>query len=207
MLLTHLRQGEESEEWKKYVGLLDKLIWSVEPKTDPRERQQLLKEIPLLLDGLKAGLNTISYDQHKMTKLFHELQSCHIQCFRNGSVAPPKGGKANAGARKGAKEAVKSKQDRVDDEFTKRADALQIGSWIEVAEEDGSRYRAKLSWKSSVTGTYLFVNRKGLKVAEVTRDGVAMWFRQNRAFALADGEVPLMDRALNAMMNSLKNKA
>ncbi len=207
LLLTHLRQGEESEEWKRYLALLDQLIWSVEPKKDPAERQRLLKEIPALLEGLKQGLNTISYDQHKMTKLFHELQNCHIQCFRNGSVAPSATGATGAEGRRASEHRREAPQESVADEFTRQADQLQIGSWIEVAEEDGSRYRAKLSWKSSVTGTYLFVNRKGLKVAEVNRDGVASWFRENRAFALADGSVPLMDRALTAMMNSLKNKA
>ena len=206
LLLTHLRQGEESEEWKRYLGLLDKLIWSVEPKNDPRERQQLLKEIPALLDGLKKGLTSISYDQHKMTRLFHELQNCHIQCFRNGSVAAPKAGAAGPDASRREEKEERREPQKIEDEFAKRADALQIGSWIEVAEEDGSRYRAKLSWKSSVTGTYLFVNRKGLKVAEVTRDGVAKWFRENRAFALEEGEVPLMDRALTAMMKSLKSR-
>ena len=207
LLLTHLRQGEDSDDWKRYLALLDKLIWSVEPKNDPRERQQLLKDIPSLLDGLKKGLASISYDQHKMTRLFHELQNCHIQCFRNGSVSTPKVATGDSDAAKSERRERPPEPEKIEDEFAKRADALQIGSWIEVAEEDGSHYRAKLSWKSSVTGTYLFVNRKGLKVAEVTRDGVAKWFRENRAFALEEGEVPLMDRALTAMMKSLKNRS
>ncbi len=72
-----------------------------------------------------------------------------------------------------------------------------------MTDENGDRFRAKLSWRSKVTGTCLFVNRKGMKVAELPRDGLVEWFRSGRAVELREVNVPLMDRALVAMMKVL----
>ena len=55
------------------------------------------------------------------------------------------------------------------DEFTRQAQELEIGTWLEM--QDGSlKNRVKLSWKSKVTDTYIFVNRKGMKAMELTRN-------------------------------------
>jgi hypothetical protein len=55
-----------------------------------------------------------------------------------------------------------------------------------------------------VTGTYIFVNRKGMKVAEMSVADVAQLLRAGRASVLAAGESPLMERALAAMVNALE---
>ena len=60
MLLALLREGEDSEQWRQAVELAGRLVWSVQPKHEPTERQRLLKAIPELLSGLREGLNNIS---------------------------------------------------------------------------------------------------------------------------------------------------
>ena len=65
--------------------------------------------------------------------------------------------------------------------------------------------RIKLSWKSDVSDAYVFVNRRGLKVLEMTMVGVAKLFRNGSAQILQDVNVPIMDRALGAMLETLKS--
>ena len=48
----------------------------------PKRRQALLNEIPPLLKGLRSGLKEIAYDQHKMARIFKDLQECHIHCLK-----------------------------------------------------------------------------------------------------------------------------
>ena len=55
-----------------------------------------------------------------------------------------------------------------DDEFLKSAREIKVGTWLEFADEQGNRERAKLSWISPISAKYLFVNRRGLKVCDKT---------------------------------------
>ena len=226
LLLLSLRQGDESEEWKSALQLMDKLLWSVQPNPDKNRRQELLNEIPLLLKGLRAGLKEISYDQHKMARVFKELQACHIRCLKGeahedaaeevaGGESGQSGAATNvdavlspavpdAGVDGGVAQSSAAEGQAVHDEYRDQAEQIEVGTWFEIQESSGMKFRAKLSWRSMVSGTCLFVNRKGMKVVEIPVAGFASWLRTGKAVPLNDVGVPLMDRALNAMMDVLK---
>ena len=225
LLLAGLREGIGSDEWQDALLLMDKLIWSIEPKVEADDRQKLLKDIPDLLKGLREGLNAISFDQHRTTQIFREIQNCHVSALRGetdhmiqtsiiiGSEIKDADVSQNRGNAKNATEnALSSIQQEDDsaeeivDEFLVQAKNLSIGTWLEVKEAgDEVAQRVKLAWKSDVTGTQLFVNRKGMKVAELKLHALAAWLRTGCAKILEQTDVPLMERALNAMISTLKN--
>ena len=203
MLLAYLREGEESVAWKHAFAAVEELIWSIQPKVDPNERQRLLKAIPDLLKKLRDGLNNISFDQHRASQLFKDLQACHIAALRGESDASvstevdeviPEVTLANVGV----------EQERIEDEFLERARTLAVGQWIEWQSDDGMK-RGKLSWRSGVTDNCIFVNRKGMKVAEMHLHEVAALFRDGSGHILEDVNKPLMDRALEAMLGALRD--
>lgn len=240
LLLICLRQGFDSPEWQNALDLMDQLLWSIEPKAEKRERQKLLKEIPVLLKRLRVGLNSITYDQHKMARLFKELQVCHVNCLK-GKAAPSvvampgcsPVSTIQSGPREGAgqfcraeengqqvgtqKECVENivlktsvageQRDTAGrDQYQELAENIEIGTWLEVSEDSGTTYRAKLSWRSKISGSCLFVNRKGMKAAELTLQALATWLRSGKAVVLKEANVPLMDRALEAVVNELKDE-
>jgi hypothetical protein len=83
---------------------------------------------------------------------------------------------------------------------------LEIGAWLEM--QDGSvKNRMKLSWRSRVSDTYIFVNRKGMKAMELTSAGLAHRFRNGTVRLVENSEAPIIDRALEAMLTVLKNTA
>lgn len=92
----------------------------------------------------------------------------------------------------------------ITDQYMEEAEAINLGQWLELQDESGKTFRAKLSWKSKVTSLYVFVNRKGAKVAEKTLVEFAEELRQNRVRIIEDTENPLMDRALAALMATLR---
>lgn len=243
LTLTFLRQGEESEKWLHVVGLVDKLLWSVQPKQEVAQRQKLLKSIPELLKALRAELVEISFDQHKLGVLFKQLQTCHIHALKgasepaNPSSANQQAGKSDADvntsvpeskvdtdaapsapavpvtpqiedniieAPQTVAEARANSKER--DEFDDMADKLEMGSWVEWSAEEDRRVRGKLTWKSPVTGTMVFVGRKGTKVAEMMLDELAELFRLEKARRLDDTQQPLMERAMTAMVDTLQKK-
>lgn len=46
------------------------------------------------------------------------------------------------------------------------ADQIQPGQWVEFRRENGTKLRAKLSWRNPVSKSLLFVDDRGLKVAD-----------------------------------------
>ncbi|BCO31838.1 hypothetical protein TspCOW1_19410 [Thiohalobacter sp. COW1] len=90
----------------------------------------------------------------------------------------------------------------MEDEFTEMARSLQQGGWVEFVRESGETVRAKLTWISPVTGSYLFTNRKGLKEADMTLQGLAAEFRRGSARPI--DAVPLFDRAVSHMLDGLQ---
>ena len=89
-----------------------------------------------------------------------------------------------------------------EDEHLRQVTAMKVGTWVEFTGADGGKERAKLSWISPISSKYLFVNRKGLKVADKTVQALAVEIRRGDAAILE--EVPLFDRALDAIVERLK---
>ncbi len=209
MLLTLLRNGEDSADWHKALMVADQLLWSCEPKSTYADRQELLRAIPKLLRDLREGLSEISFDQHRTARLFKELQSLHIASLRGQSVAAPQ--HLAAVSEPVVEAPVPADGGETppaeDDAFMRRAQALPVGTWLEMKETDGRRMRIKLSWKSDVTDAFIFVNRKGIKVLEMTQAEVAQMLQRGTAEVLEEVESPLVDRALGAMVENLKRVA
>jgi hypothetical protein len=83
------------------------------------------------------------------------------------------------------------------------ASQLVPGQWFEF-DEGGKKLRAKLSWKSQATSIHVFVNRKGTKVAEVTITELARRLAKGSVRLVEGASIPLMDRALDGLMKTLK---
>ncbi|OQX30335.1 MAG: hypothetical protein B0D94_11780 [Candidatus Sedimenticola endophacoides] len=208
LVLTLLRKGENSDDWRRAVLLIRSLVWSVQPKIARVERQSLLRAIPNLLKGLRNGLHEIAFDRHKMSAIFKRLQGYHLLCLR-GDVPP----RVIDGAQ--IKQLLERKRKEFDvvseapshdlpgERFLDQADSLKVGDWINLLGKDGVTRRAKLSWRSEITGACLFVNHKGMKVSELRVETLARNLRDGKAKLLQDVNVPLTDRALNALFPDL----
>ena len=85
----------------------------------------------------------------------------------------------------------------------RQVEALQSGTWLELSLADDSSTRAKLSWISPMTGRYLFVNRRGLKVADYAPRELAALLKQGKARVLAANA--LFERAMSAIVDRLSH--
>ena len=81
--------------------------------------------------------------------------------------------------------------------------ALQPGTWLEFCLPDEAMTRAKLSWISPMSGRYLFVNRRGLKVADYAPRELAILLTDGQARVLAANA--LFDRAMSAIVGRLSH--
>jgi hypothetical protein len=231
LVLAYLRRDKESDDWENALGIVDRLIRSVTPVTDAASRKELVVSIPPLLKAIRTGLEAISWSPQQVATTLKELETCQVRQLSQ-AAAPEQVGAPVAEETRGIEirdpelaEAIIEikanlpdiKNFTADDlhEAPEGADTageglakvreLDIGEWIEFIDEGKKRMRAKLSWKSQVTATCVFVNRKGVKVAEIAAADLARRLNLGTARIIEGSGVPLMDRALGALMNTLRN--
>lgn len=77
MMLIHVRRGTDSEPWQRSLEVMDKLIWSVQPREGAEERRQLALAVPPLLKGLAAGLQAAGAEEEVKQKFFADLMRLH----------------------------------------------------------------------------------------------------------------------------------
>ena len=80
---------------------------------------------------------------------------------------------------------------------------MEIGNWVEFSEADSKTLVARLSWKSNVTGNYVFVNRQGHKVRNLTTNGLAIELREGRVKPIESSSV--FDRAIHTIMTTMQH--
>ncbi|MCB1626245.1 MAG: DUF1631 domain-containing protein [Xanthomonadales bacterium] len=271
IVLTILRQGENSHQWRTSLRIADELVWAAAPKASDAERTRLRALIPELEKALRQGLSMVAYHEHDIEQLLGELRSffdlqldpqadpstmlrepkplgepepappsgdteAAAPAAADGDVAetetvgtdgstssvraeapavapapppPPAPPQEESFVEEIAREAVREgteesdEPELIEDEHYRAAREIKVGTWVEFRAEADRVERAKLSWISPISAKYLFVNRKGLKVADKTVLGLAHELRQGRAMILED--VPLFDRALDAIVERLKS--
>jgi len=96
---------------------------------------------------------------------------------------------------------AESPEDQPQDEYLELARHLEQGKWVEFLDDNKNKTRAKLAWKSELLGEYTFLNWKFDVIADKTLYGLAADLRRGTATIIDD--LPLVERALSAVMSSL----
>jgi hypothetical protein len=220
LLLTCLKHGDQSSEWKAGLQAMDDLIWSVEPHDEPDARQRLLELVPGLLKSLRDGLSSAAFDPFATGDFFSQLEALHVQAFNHVARAPdaPVDAEVDEPAYGPSMMAVVEEIVLVapgeqvlsepslhlpeNDEGLLQVDKLRLGSWVEIQEDEDHKLRCKLAAIVEPSGRYVFVNRTGMKVLEKTRMGLAVEFRRGSIRVLDDSL--LFDRALESVLGNLR---
>jgi len=87
------------------------------------------------------------------------------------------------------------------DVFLRQAQALKIGAWVEFLSEENKTFNARLSWKGRISRKYVFVNRLGHKLREVTLYGLATELRSGRAKLIQS--YSLFDHAVDTIISKI----
>lgn len=218
LVLVLLRQGESSGEFHAALRFVDDFVMSAQPLTDAQARDHLRALLPSLEKTLRQGLITVAFQEPDLRRLLDELHDFWRRQLGEESAAPvdaqpgvqidealpiPASVESIVAENLAEPEPEPRTETSAEDAESMRiVRNLKVGAWIEFAGEGDSRERAKLSWISPISGKYLFVNRRGLKVADRTAQQLAAELNDRCALVLE--EVPLFDRALDAIVERLR---
>ncbi|BES71842.1 DUF1631 domain-containing protein [Marinobacter nanhaiticus D15-8W] len=86
----YLREGEDSNNWKKSAKLAEQLVWSVDPQPVTEEtRGELLRRIPAIVDNLRKGLHSISWDPFASDAMIRDLELAHVDALQQLALETP----------------------------------------------------------------------------------------------------------------------
>lgn len=90
-------------------------------------------------------------------------------------------------------------------DIRKQIEALQVGAWVEIANESGQVEPAKLSWLSPISERRLFVNRRGLRVCCASIEELATMMQTGK-LVIREGE-SAFERAMHQVLGKLRDGA
>ncbi|UPG95713.1 DUF1631 domain-containing protein [Luteibacter aegosomatissinici] len=217
VVLTLLRQGEESTEFADSLRFIDHFVASARPVHDTNSRRDLRALLPGIERSLRRGLASVAFQEADTEQLLAQLHAFYRTQL--GETAPETESGTLVASVMPLPEAIQAIEEPVlepepedegevladeafDERYLSQARELKVGQWLEFTADDGTTDRAKLSWVSPISGRFLFVNRRGLKVADHSLAGLAQAFAQGTARVL--DSTLLFDRAMDAIVERLR---
>ncbi|MGV6852213.1 MAG: DUF1631 domain-containing protein [bacterium] len=225
--ITYLRSGPDSKPWKHALRFARDLAWAGLPK-QPEDQEKLEQMAPVLDKALRRGLSLIGYHQQDADRICGNVQEVLNAHFETDKEEPEKLSLTEFALKQQTDEKPSSamleqhfvekiivssdsietniveESTLIDETIMEQVRNLTPGQWVSFNDDEGKSSRSKLSWKSPISGRYLFVNQKGLKVADKSAEELAQAIQSEQAFILSDE--PLMDRALHAIATQLEDK-
>jgi len=220
LVLTVLRQGEDSNEFRESLRFVNEFIASTRPVRDTEDRRALRQMLPGIERALRRGLANVAFQENDIERLLAQLHTYYRHQLGEAvpeadvraieepttlpipeSIQPVVGPDALDDAHANAEP---------EEPFEEGPELLQVrelkpGSWLEFTTGEDSVERAKLSWISPMSGRYLFVNRRGLKVGDYSPYELATAMAAGMARIL--DSTALFDRALDAIVGRLSQTA
>ncbi len=196
--LTYIRQGDQSQAWQDYLGVLDSLLAYGEDPTLNINLTDLLKII-------QEGLSSISSNH---------MPSGHIRDELKRFLVGSKEAKAEMIAMP-AQQAMNEQADvslltesrhRGMQRWVLRAQKLELGDWLKYIKDPENPQYMRLVWIGKGFSKFVFVNHQGMKVVELDLMTVAGYLQKEIATLEKDYEVPIVDESLDNMVKQVYNQ-
>ncbi len=88
--------GEDGPEWQEYTGVLDKLLWSIQPKMELEERKQLARQLPQMLQVLSSGMKRVSVPETARAEFLDTCFALQTAAMRGGALPVGAAGESRA---------------------------------------------------------------------------------------------------------------
>ncbi len=212
LVYAFVTKGTESPVWQRHVQTLDDLLWSLQPLDEAEDIQHRNDLREKLLTNIAGGMHQIQItdtegESHLATVQKHlEIVATYDSEFLDDDDIPS----IDEGFEEMAEVALTTPQEApvADDSVTATPESIEKikllteGVWIELTDEKGETIRCKLATIIDPGQRYIFVNRRGMKVAENSQLGLAAALDAGALTILAESQV--FDRALQAVIGNLR---
>ena len=225
MQMIFLREGGESRAWKHALGTAKAVVHSVQPVDSAGVPQRLAQNRQIeaaVRGGLELlGLDAASTERHVLAIVAPQRAVLAAVKAAGSPVEPdlpvesaepevveqPPVEAVRVEQPVLEQEPVESPPETIDDLPSVGAqrwvESLGTGCWLQLVVAEGKApQRCKLAAIISFSGKHIFVNRNGVKVAELSGHELAQCFDRGQVILLDENQ--LFDRALESVIGNLR---
>jgi hypothetical protein len=207
-ILLRNPEGDACEAWREAVSLAQRMIDSLLPPPDEqarRERQQALA-------GLQKELReqSLAMQQGDKERLFNKLFELQAAALKQVAPEQPSPAAPEPSPREAAAPAADTSEPLdaapltpAQQETIAKLKGIPFGTWFEFIEDSKAPRRAKLSWRSTITEKFMFVDQMGVKAAVISMRDLADCLINGKVRIIQEEKKPFVDRALHAIHRML----
>jgi hypothetical protein len=210
LTLAHNIAETKPDALVRVLKVMDDLIWSIQPKTSPEERRNLVARLPSILSLMNAWLNVLKWDEPERVQFFSKLAERHAAIARASIELSPRlqvqlaVNVAQKASERQLNRRAKKFEEKLVDQFTQAVEAIPCGVWVEFLRNAGVRTRLKLAWISPNRSRFIFMNGQGHSPLSLTAEELAHAFRNRTAATVPTASV--VERALTAALKGFGAK-
>ena len=212
LLVTLLREGVESENFKESLAVIDQLMaWLGETREDISSVGGSLEkdlEAPTLLTMIDRELRSAGQTSHlrivnKLEEYLLKGKKARLHALDQYEwIVDPKEFPGPVSSPE-LTPSTDTKAGKETGRWHKRARQMMIGDWIEIIDEDGETQRMRLAWSGSKSYRFVFVDSQGMKDIDISLDILANRMNNGEITPLEKADVPVIDQGLHQMVQSV----
>lgn len=210
LVLRCVKFSEDSDEWRLGVEALDNLLWVLQPLSEAEDVDRRDEMQPLLVKRLRDGMEELGTPQEEIDGHLRWL-SDHLSIIsrndraylQDDEVAPVEMPTAVVEEIVLTSTNFTEAEKELPDETEAKLKTITEGTWVEITENDTDPVRCKLATVTQPGHNYVFVNRRGMKVAEKNRVQLAGLLEQDKLSVIDESQV--FDRALQSVIGNLRD--
>ncbi|KZY79595.1 hypothetical protein A3741_06640 [Oleiphilus sp. HI0069] len=196
--LTHIKYGEDSEQWHTYLSVLDRLIAFGDNPEIPVDAKKI---IPVIQEGLKQVSGTNEASGTVRESLKHLIQNAPRGCHNMVQAK--------------LQDLPETEDDLVQRNLTKsqelktwilKAKSIETGTWLQLEREGKEPQYMRLVWIAKGYSKFVCVNHQGMKVIELGLLKFATYLRDRRISLDFDYELPMVNQSLDNMVAEVYDK-
>ena len=208
MVQIALQQGMDSDPWHKTIAMVKKQVWSLIPKSNIEEQQELQGALPNVAHSLHRAMRSLKLAESLQQSLrdYLKLEQQNVVETTARSIIEAKRKTRSLSAQSfdtmddttefdemmqtGVFQIPSDMLDAfnsVKPEKPKKINqvgALSVGDWVNI-KQDGIKLLGKVAWQSEDASLLIFVDREGKRICEIDAQELGEKFES--------GDVSLMD--------------
>ena len=205
-VLLRQADAEHSEDWRMAIELAAAIVRNATPVSSETEREQRSQALEEHQKALRDAAATLQQpDKEKLLlELFTSQNKLVDEQVPVSEVAVEAIEPETAVNEPATAQNSLSPEQEV---MIRELKSVPFGTWFEFSGKGKATQRAKLSWRSTVTEKFMFVDQMGVKAAIIAMTDLADNMIAGKVRMINEQKKPFVDRALSAIHRMLDHGA
>jgi len=161
--LALLKEGSKSTTWKKMLKITETLIWCFGERSQ-NDMQSMYNFLTILMNGIRHSLYAISHDDEKVAQSVSALEGQLIRILKGETLERKRCDPISIQM----PESITG-MGAISIDSLQFVDSLAAGDWLILKQDDDRVQFGKLAVIISGKDSYIFVNRYGARLKQLTK--------------------------------------